>query len=213
MIVRAAAVQLSPVLHSRSGTMEKVLAAIVDVAKRGATLVVFPETIVPYYPYFSFVTPPAQMGPEHLRLYAEAVEVPGPETAAVGALAREKGIVVVLGVTERDRGTLYNAQLIFDADGTLVLKRRKITPDCLGAWATAAAGASPRRRRAAWARSRAGNTIIRSRATRSWRSTKRSTAANFRGRSSARSSPIRWRSRSVITRSNRAASWSTRPRG
>jgi aliphatic nitrilase len=68
------------------------------------------------------------MGPEHLRLYAEAVEVPGPETAAVGALAREKGIVVVLGVTERDRGTLYNAQLIFDADGTLVLKRRKITP-------------------------------------------------------------------------------------
>jgi aliphatic nitrilase len=128
MIVRAAAVQLSPVLHSRSGTMEKVLAAIDDVAKRGATLVVFPETVVPYYPYFSFVTPPAQMGPEHLRLYAEAVEVPGPETAAVGALAREKGIVVVLGVTERDRGTLYNAQLIFDADGTLVLKRRKITP-------------------------------------------------------------------------------------
>jgi len=128
VIVRAAAVQLSPVLHSRSGTMEKVLAAIDDVAKRGATLVVFPETVVPYYPYFSFVTPPAQMGPEHLRLYGEAVEVPGPETAAVGALAREKGIVVVLGVTERDRGTLYNAQLIFDADGTLVLKRRKITP-------------------------------------------------------------------------------------
>jgi aliphatic nitrilase len=128
VIVRAAAVQLSPVLHSRSGTMERVLAAIDDVAKRGATLVVFPETVVPYYPYFSFVTPPAQMGPEHLRLYAEAVEVPGPETAAVGALAREKGIVVVLGVTERDRGTLYNAQLIFDADGTLVLKRRKITP-------------------------------------------------------------------------------------
>jgi nitrilase len=128
MIVRAAAVQLAPVLHSRAATMEKVLAAIVDAAQAGAALVVFPETVVPYYPYFSFVTPAAQMGAEHLRLYAEAVVVPGPETAAVAALARQHGIVVVLGVNERDYGTLYNAQLIFDANGELVLKRRKITP-------------------------------------------------------------------------------------
>ena len=53
--VRAAAVQISPVLHSQSGTMEKVLKAIEDAAKEGAQLVVFPETFVPYYPYFSFV--------------------------------------------------------------------------------------------------------------------------------------------------------------
>ena len=128
MIVRAAAVQLSPVLHSRSATMEKVLAAIDSAAGAGAALAVFPETVVPYYPYFSFVTPAAQMGPEHLRLYAESVEVPGAETAAVAALARKHGMVVVLGVNERAAGTLYNAQLIFDASGELVLKRRKITP-------------------------------------------------------------------------------------
>jgi aliphatic nitrilase len=128
MIVRAAAVQLSPVLHSRAATTDKVLAAIAEAAAAGATLAVFPETVVPYYPYFSFVTPAAQMGAEHLRLYAESVVVPGPETAAVGAAARAHGIVVVLGVNERDRGTLYNAQLIFDASGELVLKRRKITP-------------------------------------------------------------------------------------
>lgn len=35
---------------------------------------------------------------------------------------------MVLGVNERDHGTLYNAQVIIDADGTLLLKRRKITP-------------------------------------------------------------------------------------
>ncbi len=128
MIVRAAAVQIAPDLHSRAATMEKVTAAIEAAAKAGATLAVFPETVVPYYPYFSFVTPAAQMGAEHLRLYAEAVSVPGPETAAVGALAQKLGIVVVLGVNERDHGTLYNAQLIFDTDGTLALKRRKITP-------------------------------------------------------------------------------------
>jgi nitrilase len=35
---------------------------------------------------------------------------------------------VVLGVNERDRGSLFNTQLVFDADGRMVLKRRKITP-------------------------------------------------------------------------------------
>jgi aliphatic nitrilase len=37
-------------------------------------------------------------------------------------------MVVVLGVNERDHGSLYNTQLIFDVDGRIVLKRRKITP-------------------------------------------------------------------------------------
>jgi aliphatic nitrilase len=128
MIVRAAAVQLEPSLHGRAATMERVLAAIDGAAAQGATLIVFPETVVPYYPYFSFVTPAAQMGAEHLRLYAEAVTVPGPETAAVAAAAREHHCVIVLGVNERAHGTLYNAQLIFDATGELVLRRRKITP-------------------------------------------------------------------------------------
>ena len=53
---------------------------------------------------------------------------PARSTEAVAAAARRHNIVVVLGVNERDHGTLYNAQLIFDADGALVLKRRKITP-------------------------------------------------------------------------------------
>jgi aliphatic nitrilase len=36
--------------------------------------------------------------------------------------------VGALGDKERDHGSLYNTQLIFDSDGRLVLKRRKITP-------------------------------------------------------------------------------------
>ena len=126
--VRAAAVQLSPVLFSRDGTTEKVLQAIAKAAQEGAQLVVFPETVIPYYPYFSFVQPPVLMGKEHLRLYEEAVTVPGPVPDAVSRAARSYGVVVVLGVNERDNGSLYNTQLIFDADGTLILKRRKITP-------------------------------------------------------------------------------------
>ena len=127
-IVRAAAVQLSPVLFSRDGTTEKVLNAIASAAKQGAQLIVFPETFIPYYPYFSFVQPPVLMGKEHLRLYEEAVTVPSPVTDAISRAARSYGVVVVVGVNERENGSLYNTQLIYDADGTLVLKRRKITP-------------------------------------------------------------------------------------
>jgi aliphatic nitrilase len=61
-------------------------------------------------------------------LYEQAVVVPSETTAQVAEAARSSGCVVVLGVTERDHGSLYNAQLVFDADGCLVQRRRKITP-------------------------------------------------------------------------------------
>jgi aliphatic nitrilase len=126
--VRVAAVQMAPDLETADGTLSKVLAAIAEAAAKGARLVVFPETFVPWYPYFSFVHAPVATGAEHIRLYDNAVVVPGPVTEAVAAAAKRNAIVVVLGVNERDYGSLYNAQLIFDADGALRLKRRKITP-------------------------------------------------------------------------------------
>jgi nitrilase len=127
-IVRVAAVQIAPDLDTPMGTLDRVLAAIAEAAGKGARLAVFPETFVPWYPYFSFIRPPMLSGAEHIHLYDNAVVVPGPVTEAVAAAARKYNIVVVLGVNERDHGTLYNAQLIFNANGALVLKRRKITP-------------------------------------------------------------------------------------
>ena len=126
--VRAAAVQIAPDLTSRDKTIAKVLNAIDEAAGNGADIIVFPETFVPFYPYFSFVLPPVQQGKAHLHLYEEAVTVPSDETRKVAERCAHHGVVVVLGVNERDHGSLYNAQLVFDADGTLLLKRRKITP-------------------------------------------------------------------------------------
>ncbi|MFC7051139.1 Nit6803 family nitrilase [Hansschlegelia quercus] len=127
-IVRAAAVQIAPDLEDGAGTLTRVLNALDEAAGKGADLVVFPETLMPWYPYFSFVHPPVAIGAEHLRLYENAPTAPGPEIDAVAAAARRLGTVVVLGINERDHGTLYNAQLVIDADGSLKLKRRKITP-------------------------------------------------------------------------------------
>jgi nitrilase len=127
-VIRAAAVQITPDFERSGGTVEKVCSAIDEAASKGVQLIVFPETFVPYYPYFSFIRTPVASGPEHMKLYEEAVVVPGPVTHAVSERARMHRMVVVLGVNERDHGSLYNTQLIFDADGRLVLKRRKITP-------------------------------------------------------------------------------------
>ncbi len=127
-IVRVAAAQIAPVLDRPGGTLEKVLQAVAEAASRGVHFIVFPETLLPYYPYFSYIEPPVSQGTAHLKLYDEAIVVPGPVTQALGAAAKRYAMVLVVGVNERDGGTLYNAQVVFDADGSIVLKRRKITP-------------------------------------------------------------------------------------
>nr|AAR97455.1 nitrilase [uncultured organism] len=126
--IRAAAVQIAPVMEDRKATTDKVCAYIQEAGENGAEIVVFPETFIPNYPYFSFVKPPVLAGKDHLTLYDQAVEIPSPTTDQVGSMAKKWGIVVVLGVNERSHGTLYNAQIVFDATGDIVLVRRKITP-------------------------------------------------------------------------------------
>jgi aliphatic nitrilase len=126
--IRAAAVQIAPDFNSSMGTVDRVCDAIDRAATQGVELAVFPETFLPYYPYFSFVLPPVASGKDHMRLYEFAVQVPGPVTEQLSKAAAQHGMVVVIGVNERDGGTIYNAQLVFDADGSLLLKRRKITP-------------------------------------------------------------------------------------
>ena len=126
--IKAAAVQISPVLYSREGTIERIVAKILELGKEGVNLAVFPETVVPYYPYFSFVQRPFEMVAQGLKLRKEAVVVPSDATHAIGDACREVDMVVSIGVNERDGGTLYNTQLLFDADGTLIQRRRKISP-------------------------------------------------------------------------------------
>jgi nitrilase len=128
--VKAAAVQLSPVLYSREATVDKVVRQIHALGQQGVQFATFPETVVPYYPYFSFIQAPYQIiaGREHLTLLDQAVTVPSAATTAISDACREAGVVVSIGVNERDGGTLYNTQLLFDANGALIQRRRKTTP-------------------------------------------------------------------------------------
>jgi nitrilase len=129
-IVKAAAVQISPVLYSREGTIEKIVKKIHELGKQGVQFATFPETVVPYYPYFAFIQTPYQIitGGGNLKLLEQAVTVPSAATDAIGKACKDAGVVVSVGVNERDGGTLYNTQLLFDADSTLIQRRRKIIP-------------------------------------------------------------------------------------
>ncbi len=126
--ITVAAAQVRPVLGSLEGSLARVLDAMAEAAASGVELIVFPETFLPYYPYFSFVEPPVLMGRSHLLLYEQAVVVPGAEIEQVAAAARRHAMHVLLGINEREGGSLYNTQLLIDATGEVVLKRRKITP-------------------------------------------------------------------------------------
>lgn len=128
---RAAAVQDSPIWLDRGASIDKACELIAAAAAGGADIVAFPESFVPGFPYWVFTLAPGQTAAWHRRFHDNAVVVPSAETDRLGAACARAGIIAVIGVTERDAaniGTLYNTNLIFGSDGTLLGKHRKLVP-------------------------------------------------------------------------------------
>ncbi|MDH5670505.1 MAG: carbon-nitrogen hydrolase family protein [Myxococcales bacterium] len=126
--IKVAAAQLAPVFFDRDATTQKACEAIVEAGRKGAQLIAFPETFLPGYPYFALYLAPTRIGSYQQRLYEQAVELDSETTAALAAAAREAGCVVVMGINEREGGTLYNSQLFIGADGAILGCRRKLVP-------------------------------------------------------------------------------------
>ncbi len=124
-----AAVQASYVLLDRDATVERVEHWVGGAAALGAELVVLPEAFVPGTPLWIDSTPIWDGdGPWYARLVEQAVVVPGPVTARLGAIAREHRVHLVIGVQEREPHgtTIYNTVLYFGDDGRLLAKHRKL---------------------------------------------------------------------------------------
>lgn len=134
--VRVAVVQAAPVVMDRDATVDKVALLTAEAAGAGARLVLFPEAFVPAYPRgLSFGVVVGSRTDAGRRTYARyvanAVDVPGPVTERLGAIAREHGVYLAIGVIERDAisgGTLYCTLLYFAPDGRLLGKHRKLKP-------------------------------------------------------------------------------------
>jgi nitrilase len=134
--VRVAVVQAAPVLFDTPKSIQKLADLAADAARTGAELAVFPEAFVGGYPkghdFGVFLGVRTPEGRDEFRRYFEsAIEIPGPATEMIGSVARDHGIHLVVGVIERDGGTLYCTAAIFGPDGSLLGKHRKLVPTAL----------------------------------------------------------------------------------
>ncbi len=134
--VRAAVVQAAPVLFDTPRSLQKLAALASEAAGQGAELVVFPEAFIGGYlkghdfgVSLGIRTPDGRE--EFRRLFESAVTVPGPACDSIGSVARDHAIHIVVGVIERDGGTLYCSALIFGPDGQLIGKHRKLMPTAM----------------------------------------------------------------------------------
>ncbi|TAM90327.1 nitrilase [bacterium] len=131
--VRVAVVQAAPVAFDLEATLTKVRQLAGEAARTGAQLAVFPEAFVSAYPrgmdFGAAVGSRTPEGREWFRRYwASSVEVPGAACSALGEIARECALYLVIGVIERDGGTLYCSVLTFEPSGRLLGKHRKVMP-------------------------------------------------------------------------------------
>jgi nitrilase len=129
----AACVQAAPVAFDVARTVGKVRDLTAQARACGAKLVLFPEAFVSAYPrganFGSLVGARSSEGREQFRMYHESsIDVPGPFVDALGSIAKENAVILVIGVIERDGGTLYCAVLYFDETGRFLSKRRKLMP-------------------------------------------------------------------------------------
>jgi nitrilase len=136
MIVRAAVVQAAPILFDTPRTLEKFTDLTRDAAAQGADLVVFPEAFIGGYPkgmdFGARLGQRSEAGREDFRRYFEsAIEFRSRESEILREAARANGVHLVVGIVERDQGTLYCTVVTYSPEGRLLGKHRKVMPTAL----------------------------------------------------------------------------------
>ncbi len=131
-----AVVQAGTVLFDTPATILKLARLAAEAAAGGAKLALFPEAFVGGYPkgmdFGARLGSRSDAGRDDFaRYHAAAISVPGMETAAIGEIAAAHAMMLVVGVIERDGGTLYCTVVFFGADGTLLGKHRKLMPTAM----------------------------------------------------------------------------------
>ena len=135
MNVKVAVVQATPVILDAEASVAKACDLIGEAGAAGARLVALPEVFVSLYPSSRWAHAAAKFTEAaaelHRRMWAAAVDAPGPLTQKLGAATRRAKAWVAIGVNERDSnrpGTLWNTLLWFSPDGKLAHRHRKLMP-------------------------------------------------------------------------------------
>ena len=83
-------------------TIEKVVGLVAEAAATGAKLAVFGEAFVPGYPDWAWRKSPWHDAELFARLLDQSVVVPSPATSVSARPARDAGVVLAIGIDERD---------------------------------------------------------------------------------------------------------------
>jgi nitrilase len=132
--VKVACVQAEPVPFDRAATIDKLEGLVREVSAEGARLALFPETFIPVYPsnrwarFLAGWSDGADARDIFAKLARQSIEIPGPDSDRLAEIARANDIWLAVGVNELERGTLYNALLVYSPGGDLALHHRKLMP-------------------------------------------------------------------------------------
>ena len=125
---KAAVVQAAPVFMNLDGCVEKAIKLIEQASQEGARIIAFPECWFPGYPWWIWLSATAH-NMKYFQQYHENSLVLGSDAYdRLSRSAAEHKIYVSAGVSERDHGSLYISQLLFDDKGERVQARRKLKP-------------------------------------------------------------------------------------
>jgi nitrilase len=135
-MTRVAVVQAATCLFDTPATLDKLERLAGEAAAQGAELAVFPEAFVGGYPkgmdFGARVGWRSDDGRDWFaRYHASAIEMPGPEVDRICEIAAAHRLHLVVGIIERDGGTLYCTALFVGPDGTLLGKHRKLMPTAM----------------------------------------------------------------------------------
>ncbi|KAI1104256.1 nitrilase [Jackrogersella minutella] len=130
-LTRIAACHASPIFLSARETTAKAISLIQEAAKNKANLVVFPESYIPAFPIWSALRAPTENHDLFKKMAVESIYVDGDEVNAIRATAKQFGVLVSLGFSEKVRyssATLFNSNVLIGTDGEILVHHRKLMP-------------------------------------------------------------------------------------
>ena len=127
---RVAVVQAAPAWLDLDASIAKSIALIEEAAAKGTKLIAFPEAFIPGYPWYIWLDSPAwAIGRGFVQRYFDnSLSYDSPQAEKLRLAVKKAGMTAVLGLSERNGGSLYLAQWLVGPDGETIAKRRKLRP-------------------------------------------------------------------------------------
>ncbi len=110
--VRLAICQILVIDGDREGNFRRIEYALGQAQAQHADIAIFPESSI--------------LGWENPDAHKMAAPIPGADSDRIAALARRYGVMIAIGLDEKDGDRLYDSAILVDKTGKLLWKHRKI---------------------------------------------------------------------------------------